>query len=55
MTMRRVHWRGAPLPAGIPLEQQQYHALMHEHGAIDVDPHKLAAYVGGLCVVRGQG
>ncbi len=29
-----VHWHIAPLPAGVPLEQQQYHALMHEYGIV---------------------
>ena len=31
-----VHWHIAPLPRGVPLDQQQYHALMHEHGVIEV-------------------
>lgn len=31
-----VHWHVAPLPRGVPLEQQQFHALMHENGAIEV-------------------
>jgi len=29
-----VHWHIAPLPKGVPLERQQYHALMHEHGVV---------------------
>ena len=29
-----VHWHIAPLPHGVPLEQQQYHALMHENGVV---------------------
>ena len=29
-----VHWHIAPLPAGTPLERQQFHALMLEHGTI---------------------
>jgi diadenosine tetraphosphate (Ap4A) HIT family hydrolase len=29
-----VHWHIAPLPAGTPLERQQLHALMLEHGTI---------------------
>jgi diadenosine tetraphosphate (Ap4A) HIT family hydrolase len=49
-----VHWHVAPLPSGVPLEQQQYHALMHEHGAIDADPVELAAYVRDLRVALGQ-
>ena len=32
-----VHWHIAPLPPGVPLEQQQYYALMHENGAIDMN------------------
>jgi len=31
-----VHWHIAPLPRGVPLEQQQYHALMHEKGVVEV-------------------
>ena len=31
-----VHWHVAPLPSGVPLEQQQYHALMHENGVLNV-------------------
>jgi histidine triad (HIT) family protein len=31
-----VHWHIAPLPSGVPLEQQQYHALMHENGVVNV-------------------
>src|SRR5260221_4831458 len=29
-----VHWHVAPLPKGVPLEKQQFHALMHEHGVL---------------------
>jgi diadenosine tetraphosphate (Ap4A) HIT family hydrolase len=31
-----VHWHIAPLPPGVPYEQQQYAALMHENGYLDV-------------------
>jgi diadenosine tetraphosphate (Ap4A) HIT family hydrolase len=31
-----VHWHIAPLPSGGPLEQQQYHAVMHENGVVKV-------------------
>ncbi len=37
-----VHWHVAPLPRGVPLEQQQYHALMHENGVIDTTPEEMA-------------
>jgi diadenosine tetraphosphate (Ap4A) HIT family hydrolase len=29
-----VHWHIAPVPPGTPYEQQQFHALMREHGVI---------------------
>jgi histidine triad (HIT) family protein len=29
-----VHWHIAPLPPGVPFEQQQFHALMLENGVI---------------------
>jgi diadenosine tetraphosphate (Ap4A) HIT family hydrolase len=31
-----VHWHLAPLPPGVPYEQQQYYAVMAEHGVLDV-------------------
>ncbi len=31
-----VHWHVAPLPPGVPYDEQQYRALMHEHGYLDV-------------------
>ena len=37
-----VHWHVVPLPRGLPLEQQQYHVLMHEHGVLELTP-QLAA------------
>ena len=37
-----VHWHVAPLPHGVPFEQQQYHALMHENGVIEVTPEEMA-------------
>jgi diadenosine tetraphosphate (Ap4A) HIT family hydrolase len=43
-----LHWHLAPLPPGVPYEQQQYHALMTEHGVLDVtdeDQAELAARI----------
>jgi histidine triad (HIT) family protein len=40
-----VHWHIAPLPPGLPLEKQQYHALMHEHGAIEVSDQEREGFV----------
>ena len=35
---RHVHWHLAPLPPGIPFEQQQLRALSHDDGVVPV-PH----------------
>ena len=40
-----VHWQVAALPRGIPLHQQQYHALMHEHGVIVASEAESNEYV----------
>ena len=32
-----LHWHIAPLPPGVPYHQQQFYALMAEHGVLDVD------------------
>jgi len=40
-----VHWHIAPLPSGVPLEHQQYHALMHEHGVVQVSAEEQAELV----------
>ena len=40
-----VHWHVAPLPVGVPLEQQQYHALMHEHGVVATAASDVDSYV----------
>ena len=32
-----LHWHLAPLPPGVPYDQQQYHALMAENGVLPVD------------------
>ena len=31
-----VHWHVAPLPPGVPYAEQQYAALMHENGYLDI-------------------
>jgi diadenosine tetraphosphate (Ap4A) HIT family hydrolase len=38
-----LHWHVAPLPPGVPYEQQQFYALMSEHGILDVTPDSQAA------------
>jgi diadenosine tetraphosphate (Ap4A) HIT family hydrolase len=43
-----VHWHIVPLPTGIPLEQQQYRALMHEEGVLEVSEADLVDYARSL-------
>jgi diadenosine tetraphosphate (Ap4A) HIT family hydrolase len=38
-----VHWHVAPLPPGVPYAAQQYPALMHENGYLDIPDADLAA------------
>jgi diadenosine tetraphosphate (Ap4A) HIT family hydrolase len=33
-----LHWHLAPLPPGVPYEEQQFHALMAENGVLDLPP-----------------
>jgi diadenosine tetraphosphate (Ap4A) HIT family hydrolase len=37
-----LHWHLAPLPPGVPYERQQYHALMTEHGVLEVTEQQQA-------------
>lgn len=39
---RHLHFHVVPLPSGIPLEQQQYHALMAENGILDIAADEMA-------------
>ena len=48
-----VHWHVAALPRGVPLEQQQYHALMHEHGLIDAKRADVVDYLAKLDAALG--
>ena len=43
-----VHWHIAALPPGVPLEQQQYHAMMHERGVVQVGDTELREYAEAL-------
>jgi len=38
-----LHFHIAPLPPGVPYEQQQFYALMAENGVLDVDDAAQAA------------
>ena len=37
-----LHWHIAPLPPGVPYEQQQFNALRLEHGVVDQSPAQAA-------------
>jgi diadenosine tetraphosphate (Ap4A) HIT family hydrolase len=37
-----VHFHVVPLPRGVPLARQQYHALMAENGVLAIDDEELA-------------
>ena len=43
-----VHWHIAPLPPGVPLAEQQYHALMHENGVVTPTKESCVAFVKRL-------
>ncbi len=43
-----VHWHIAPLPPGVPYEEQQYVALMHENGYLDIPDADLEALAGRI-------
>jgi histidine triad (HIT) family protein len=40
---RHLHFHVAPLPNGVPPEQQQFHALMAEHGVLQIPEEEMAA------------
>jgi diadenosine tetraphosphate (Ap4A) HIT family hydrolase len=43
-----VHWHIAPLPPDVPLEQQQFYALMQEHGVIAASALALEEFAAAL-------
>lgn len=43
-----VHWHIAPLPPGVPYPEQQYAALMHENGYLDIPDTDLVALARGI-------
>ncbi len=40
---RHVHWHVAPLPPGVPFENQQFAAFMAEAGYLDPAPEEMAS------------
>lgn len=49
-----LHWHLAPLPADVPYEQQQYHALMAEHGVLDVTDQQQAELAARIRRALGE-
>jgi diadenosine tetraphosphate (Ap4A) HIT family hydrolase len=45
-----VHWHVAPLPPGVPFEEQQFEALSWERGILDLSDADTAALAGRLRV-----
>jgi diadenosine tetraphosphate (Ap4A) HIT family hydrolase len=45
---RHLHWHVAPLPPGLPLERQQFHALMLENGVLDISEESMRALAASL-------
>lgn len=43
-----VHWHIAPLPRGVPFEEQQLAALSIEHGVLDLSDGEMAQLAGRL-------
>jgi diadenosine tetraphosphate (Ap4A) HIT family hydrolase len=43
-----VHWHLGPLPPGVPYREQQYAALMHEHGYLDLSDAELSELAGRI-------
>ncbi|MGO7726250.1 HIT family protein, partial [Rhizobium ruizarguesonis] len=37
-----LHFHVVPLPPGVPLEKQQYHALMAEYGVLQIPDDQMA-------------
>jgi histidine triad (HIT) family protein len=48
---RHLHWHVAPLPPNLPLERQQFHALMLEHGVLDIPDDEMRMLAASLANV----
>ena len=49
-----LHFHVAPLPKGVPYEQQQYHALMAEHGVLRIAEEEMAAMAREIGEIYGR-
>lgn len=46
-----LHFHVAPLPRGVPYREQQYHALMAEHGVLQIGDAEMAAMARDIAAV----
>jgi len=49
-----VHWHVAPLSPGTPYEQQQFHALMAEHGVLALSREQAEELAAGIRSALGS-
>jgi histidine triad (HIT) family protein/ATP adenylyltransferase len=49
-----VHWHLGPLPPGVPYREQQYAALMHENGYLDLSDAELSALAVRITAAIGN-
>lgn len=47
---RHLHFHVVPLPKGVPLDKQQYHALMAENGVLEIADEEMAAMAKKIAV-----
>ena len=50
-----VHWHLGPLPPDVPYREQQYAALMHERGQLDLDDAELADIAARIVAALSPG
>ena len=50
-----LHFHVVPLSPGVPYEKQQYHALMAEHGVLDIPAETMADLAGRLGRAYAEG
>jgi histidine triad (HIT) family protein len=49
-----LHWHVAPLPPDLPLERQQYHALMMENGVLDISDGEMRTLAASIAAALAE-
>lgn len=52
---RHLHFHVAPLPKGVPLAEQQFHALMAEHGVLQIPEDEMASMAREIAAALQRG